>query len=324
MLIKKSGEEGVVVTLLDNTMVEVMVGKTTFPIYIDEIDHPYLTWFTKKNKDEQKKKVLREQIVIEKLDIKTPKVASGIHLTFMPVFHTVEMEDHVERMKIFIVNHSHYTIEFRYDVRIANETLFSFLGTIQPFTDVYLHYVDWETMQDIPRFEWSIKETLSSQYAMHKDVLKIRSAKLFEQIALMQNQNTATFQYTLLQDFDVKQQEKEAFKLETLIPKTKTSARSVKDIPKYELDLHIECLVDNSKGLSNADMLSIQLAELERYLRIAINNKQDKMVVIHGVGKGVLRSEVQAVLKENLFVDKTESGWQAGYGFGATIAYFKY
>jgi dsDNA-specific endonuclease/ATPase MutS2 len=48
------------------------------------------------------------------------------------------------------------------------------------------------------------------------------------------------------------------------------------------------------------------------------------MVLIHGVGKGVLRSEVQRILKSNEFVHKLESGWQAGYGFGATIAYFKY
>ena len=100
--------------------------------------------------------------------------------------------------------------------------------------------------------------------------------------------------------------------------------RSVKDIPKYELDLHIENLIDSTKGLSNAEILHLQLLELERYLDIAIQNRQEKMVLIHGVGKGVLRSEVQRILKSNEFVQKLESGWQAGYGFGATIAYFKY
>lgn len=324
MLIKKSGEEGIIISLMDKTMAEVSVGGTIFPIHLDEIDHPYLKWFTEKNKEEQKKKVLREQIAVEKLDIKTPKVASGIHLTFMPVFHSVEMEEQVEKVKIFIVNHSHYTIELTYDLRLESQSLFNYRGTIQPFSDLYLHYIDWDVFQDIPRFEWQIKETLSSQYAVHKNVLKIRSARLFEQISSLQKNNAATFQYTLLQEFEMKKEEKPAFKLETIIPKTKSSVRSIQDIPKYELDLHIENLLEDSKGLSSADMLHLQLAELERYLRIATNNKQDKMVIIHGVGKGVLRNEVARVLKENPYVQKTESGWQAGYGFGATIAYFIY
>ncbi len=34
------------------------------------------------------------------------------------------------------------------------------------------------------------------------------------------------------------------------------------------------------KGLSNAEILYLQLAELEKYLQIAINNKQDRLVVI--------------------------------------------
>lgn len=324
MLIRKTGEEGYIVSILDTKMAEVSVGGTVFPVYIDDIDHPYLRWFTQKNKEQQKSKVLREQVPVEKPVLKTSKVASGIHLTFMPVFHLVEMEEQVERLKIFIVNHTHYTVEFRYDVRTGQETLFSYLGTLQPFTDIYLHYVDWDTMQDIPRFEWSVKETLSSQYAVHKDVIKIRSAKLFEQVSAAQKNNNPTFQYTLLQEFAPKQKEQPAFSFETIIPKTKLPVRSIGDIPKYEIDLHIEHLVDRLKGLSNADIIAIQLAELDKYLRIAINNKQDKMVIIHGVGKGVLRNEVLRVLKENAHVAQTESGWQAGYGFGATIVYFRY
>ncbi|MDI9320699.1 MAG: Smr/MutS family protein [Phycisphaerales bacterium] len=324
MLIKKTGEEGIVVALLDNTMAEVSVGGTIFPIYIDEIDHPYLHWFTQKNKDEQTKKILREQIPVEKLEDKKPKVASGIHLVFMPIFYQVEMEEQVERLKIFLVNQTHYTLELKYEVKVGDELLFHFQGTIQPFNDIYLHFVDWDQMQAIPRFEWRLKETLSTQYATHADVLKVRSAKLFEQIYSVQKNNLATFQYTLLEEFSIKEKERETFQFKTIVPQTKRNVRSVQEIPKYELDLHIEQLLEDIKGLSNSEMLHIQLAELQKYLGIAVRNKQDKMVVIHGNGKGVLRAEVNKILAANEFVDKVETGWLAGYGFGATIVYFTY
>ena len=324
MLIKKTGEEGVIVALIDQQMAEVLVNGTSFPIYIDEIDHPYLRWFTQKNKSDQQKKVIREQIPVENLHTTQTKIATGMHLTFMPIFHTVDMEERVERCKIFFVNHTQYTIELKYDVRTTEGLLFAYQGVLQAFSDIYLHYIDWDTMQDIPRFEWRIKEVHSDQYAAHQDVLKIRSAKLFEQINQLMQQNLPTFQYTLLQELALKTKEKESFSFPSIVPKTATKVRSVQDIPKYEIDLHIEQLVEQVKGLTNADMLHLQLTELERYLRIAVNNKQDKMVIIHGIGKGILRTEVQRILKEHPFVARQESGWQAGYGFGATIAYFKY
>lgn len=323
MVIKRSGEEGYIVSFIDKLMAEVCVGKTTFPIHIDEIDHPYLRWFTEKNKAE-KKKVLREQIPLEKDVQKLPKVASGVHLTFMPVFESIGMEEQVKEMKIFLLNQTNYTVIFSYDVRVDKQSVFSYKGIIQPFTDLYLHYLDWETMQEIPRFEWRLEDNVNQNYGIQEDVVKIRSSKLFDHIQNLQKENLPTFRYTLLEEFSFKAKEKEVFKLATPMPHTKANVRSVKDLPKYELDLHIEQLIENVKGLTNAEMLTIQLHELGKYLQLAISHKQDKMVVIHGVGKGVLRSEVQRLLKENIFTDKVESGWQAGYGFGATIAYFKY
>ncbi|MCC6186259.1 MAG: Smr/MutS family protein [Chitinophagaceae bacterium] len=325
MLIKRTGEEGFVVTIIDNKMVSVRVGKTVFPIHIDEIDHPYFKWFTEKNKEnQQKEKKLKEQIPLEKLDFAKPKLATGIHLLFMPVFANVDMEERVTKVKIFAVNHSHFTVLLKYGVRVNDAIIFTHQANMQPFSDIYLHHLDWELMQDIPRFEWELSELLSSQYTQHKDLLKIKSAKLFAHITALQQQNLPTFQYTLLQEFSLKPKEKEFVKIEAIVPKTKQKITSIKDIPKYEVDLHFEALLPDAKGLTNAEILQIQIATLNKYLQLAISNQQDKMVIVHGIGKGVLRNEVIKILKSNEFVHNIESGWQAGYGFGATIACFNY
>ena len=321
-MIRSSGEEGVVVALLDDQMAEVSVGGTVFPIYIDEIDHPYLYWFTKKNKEQ--KRVLREQIPVERAEDKGVPAASGVHLTFIPVFQTIDMEERVEKVKIFLVNHTHYTLELDYKVRIGTGTIFSLPGVVQPFSDLYLHYIDWDLMQEIPRFEWRLREKLSDQYGAVQDVLKIRSAKLFEHLTQLLQHNLPSFRYTLLEEFPARGPEKKPVKTDIPVPKTQAAVKSMKDIPRYELDLHIEQLVEDTKGLSNTDILQIQIAELERYLRIATQNRQDRMVVIHGVGKGVLRAEVQKTLNAADFVARIESGWQSAYGFGATIVYFQY
>lgn len=324
IVINKSGEEGHIVDLIGNDMAEVKIGKTIFPIYLTEIDHPYLRWFTEKNKQAKRVKSLPEQLPVEKESLAKPKIASGIHLTFMPVYHNVDMEERVERLKIFALNETHYTIQFSYDARVNDISIFSYEGLLQPFSDLYLHFIDWEQMNEIPRFVWKIKETQNDRYAAHADVLKIRSVKLFEHISRLQAENLPTFSYLLAEGFKEKENAKEKTTFNQPVPRTRSTVKSINEIPKYELDLHIEAIVTNTKGLSNADILQLQLTELNKYLRIAINNFQDKMVIVHGIGKGTLRQEVHKVLQDVAQVDHFESGWQSGYGFGATIVFFKY
>jgi hypothetical protein len=324
IVINKSGEEGHIVDLLGNDMAEIMIGKTIFPIYLTEIDHPYLRWFTEKNKQNKQKKYLPEQLPLDTKPLVKPKIASGIHLTFMPIYHTVDMEERVERLKVFVLNETHYTIQFSYDVRVNDASIFNYEGLIQPFADLYLHFVDWEKMNAIPRFIWKIKETQNEKYAEHSDVLKIRAVKLFEHISKLQIENLPTFSYLLAADFKEKEKGKEKITFNQPIPTTKLPVKSMNEIPKYELDLHIEAIIEHTKGLSSADMIQLQLAELNKYLRIAINNFQDKMVIVHGIGKGTLRQEVHRTLKGIHQIESFESGWQSGYGFGATIVFFKY
>ena len=48
------------------------------------------------------------------------------------------------------------------------------------------------------------------------------------------------------------------------------------------------------------------------------------MVVIHGLGKGKLREEVHAILKQMPEIGRFKNEWSGKYGFGATEIYFKY
>src|SRR6185312_16235451 len=92
----------------------------------------------------------------------------------------------------------------------------------------------------------------------------------------------------------------------------------------YEIDLHIEKLIDNPKGLSNTEMLKIQLDALDHYLHTAIVNRQERVVIIHGLGKGALKKAVHNLLSKIPEVKKFANEWHGRYGFGATEVLFKY
>ncbi|WP_276131690.1 Smr/MutS family protein [Polluticoccus soli] len=92
----------------------------------------------------------------------------------------------------------------------------------------------------------------------------------------------------------------------------------------YEIDLHIENLVSTTKGLSNAEMLEIQLSALKQALNDAVMNRQERLMIIHGLGRGVLRDEVHKVLAETPGIERYVNEWQGKYGFGATEVFFDY
>ena len=90
--------------------------------------------------------------------------------------------------------------------------------------------------------------------------------------------------------------------------------------PAMEVDLHIHQLVSSQRGLSNYDMLEIQLDTAKRQLHFAMKKGIQRVVFIHGVGAGVLRQELEFLLKRYDAVSFEDANFQK-YGRGATEIY---
>ena len=84
------------------------------------------------------------------------------------------------------------------------------------------------------------------------------------------------------------------------------------------VDLHITELVDSTRGLSNADMLNLQVDKFREVMDSNLKSHGKKIIFIHGKGEGVLR---QALVKELTHRYKGHDVQDASfreYGFGAT------
>lgn len=105
-------------------------------------------------------------------------------------------------------------------------------------------------------------------------------------------------------------------RLEDFEKKTKGLVSYVKD--EMEVDLHIEELIDSHHGMTNGEILSVQMANFKRQLNIAIRRKVKKLIVIHGVGEGTLRSEIRTELLSNYPDYEFHDASYRKYGYGAT------
>jgi Mismatch repair ATPase (MutS family) len=119
-------------------------------------------------------------------------------------------------------------------------------------------------------------------------------------------------------NFEVSQikQEKEISKRR----KTVNIKPKERSLPKMEVDLHIHHLVKSTRGLTNFDMLNIQMETAKRQLDFAIQKRIQKVVFIHGVGEGVLKDELQYLFNKYDNLKYYDADYQK-YGLGATEVY---
>ncbi len=112
-----------------------------------------------------------------------------------------------------------------------------------------------------------------------------------------------------------KQNKKEPKRKKATVPKARA-----RNAPKMEVDLHIHQLVPSTKGMSNYDMLNLQLETAKRKLEFAIQKRIQKVVFIHGVGSGVLQEELKYLFGRYDNITYYEADYQK-YGAGATEIY---
>jgi dsDNA-specific endonuclease/ATPase MutS2 len=116
-------------------------------------------------------------------------------------------------------------------------------------------------------------------------------------------------------------------KTESLTSKKRAKTKSsVKDI-EPEIDLHIEELIDDHRGLTNSEILAIQMRHCRGFVEKAISRRTRRIVIVHGKGEGVLRTAVYDYLDKLRFEQdinlRYDDGADSIYGIGgSTVVIF--
>ena len=64
-----------------------------------------------------------------------------------------------------------------------------------------------------------------------------------------------------------------------------------------KIDLHIELLSGNYQYLDNFEIVQIQLNECHMRIEKALHSNLQKLIIVHGIGNGTLKSEVHKLLR---------------------------
>ena len=330
IIVLHTKETGKVLEIINKQMVLIEVRGVQFPAYMDQIDFPYFHRFTeKKPVTKQAPKQYIDQLPKEK---KTPSPLlpdEGLWLYLLPVYELDDFNDEViSAFKIYIHNKNNQAYRFIYNQYIDDQSVFELDSQVHPHKDFYLHDSAFGNFSDNPVFSFELEllhidKTKEPKLLVEK---KLRSKQVFKLAEEMRSKNEPALQFELFKTWPDKNMTSNDFPGVKTTNGNKTyKQHSVKLLsPRSVIDLHIEKITDNIKGLDNYAILQMQLTEFEKWYDAAVQHHMPNLTVIHGVGSGKLKDELHELLKTKVLVDRFVNQYHPAYGYGATEIFFKY
>lgn len=89
------------------------------------------------------------------------------------------------------------------------------------------------------------------------------------------------------------------------------------------IDIHAQRLISNPEAYSIEYILDVQLNAVKAALRKSIQKKERSLVIIHGEGKGALKSKVRKAVSLYTEVKEVQDGSYEKFGKGATEVFFR-
>ncbi len=320
--IKGKQKEGRIVRYLSDDRVEVALDDNTLiEISEEELEFPYLNWFRKesqkKTKDSIKKYKHREA------DFSQERTPNGILLGFYPEYFSDEFDDLIEHIKVYFYNDSSDEIDFLYGYADDSTELIEVKKKVAAYENFYLHTLAQSQLSEHPKF--TLKLSPAGE-PLADIALKINPNKLYKNLIALNQQSLPAYFikigesiYSIYVPETIDLSKLEQIKVNKIVSDTPTTKPD-----KTVIDLHLEALYpDDYTSIAKPEALGHQMQAFRDFLNKSIKEKQPKITVIHGIGKGKLREQIHAVIESNTFVKKYQNELHPSYGYGATEIWLK-
>ncbi len=338
---KNTGDEGIVVAMLDDNMLRVRLDNgMEIPSFIEDLQ---------RQDDEETGKV-KAKIVKGKqpkrpaapIDLKSKSQYTiiksyGLQLAFDPV---LKSDGTTEKFAMLLINDTKYDCLYTLALSLKGYVEEKYNGKILGETMVPVGELFYDELNDSPEVEiecWRIT-TMGTGNRLHK-VLKIKAKQFFKSLKTAPILDKQVHLYRIFENIADSESPRYKKKTEDLKTYTKRSAATpvksrsnlkrlgheVEALANFttEIDLHIEKLVNNSSGMKNADIVRIQMAAFDKFMSQAIRLGVDRVFLIHGMGEGKLKNMIASQLIQMPEVVSFKNEFHPRYGYGATEVIFK-
>ncbi|PKP08373.1 MAG: DUF2027 domain-containing protein [Bacteroidetes bacterium HGW-Bacteroidetes-4] len=241
-------------------------------------------------------------------------------------------------LNVFLINDSNYNMLYTIIGQDASGEIYTLAaGILEANTKEQTETLAFASVNEIPEYHFQLLFYQKKNFNLKEPVSKTityNPIKFFKERTYQENDffDTPAILFPVYTDNPIEKElvslsENELKKI--ILEKEKTENKAVYQSPKanenqiIEVDLHIHELLDDFRGLSNAEILEVQMEHFKSKLEDAIHTHAKKIVFIHGVGNGVLKMEVRKELDRRSKRLTYQDASFKEYGYGATLVQIK-
>ncbi|WP_423128251.1 DUF2027 domain-containing protein [Gaoshiqia sp. Z1-71] len=250
------------------------------------------------------------------------------YLAFLPENSHNPLEG---QTRIYLINDSNFFVLYHYSHFRGNEYETREAGKLEPNTKLALGAISQAEIANLPEFAFQLIYFKEKAPRLEKPVIRkvsVNPVKFYksgsfsksdffrEKVMLFKLNETAMDK--ALEELTEKEVKK--------VVREKEPARPAGLQPKLanpeliEVDLHIHELLDSTAGLSNKDLLDVQMSKFREQMETAIADQSVKRIVfIHGLGNGTLKQELRRELSAKYKKYPFQDASFQEYGYGATM-----
>ena len=333
-----TGDEGVIAALLPDNMATILLEDgDKIPVFLDDIESI---------EDEKRALSAKPPIKAKVVKGKTPQIpkspdwpdphqqytilkSQGIQLCFEAYLRADGIPDHYS---IFLVNDTKSDILFTCQVSKRNLKGHKSHGKLNQMSAQEVGKLSYDDLNEgsvVTIEAWQVT-TAGNGSRMEKEI-KLKPKQFFNNKKTAPILNRMVHHYVVFANFNITKKEAPGEDLQTYTRRQQDLQESWQPLQQFyqsevndfanfpnDIDLHIEHLTHQIKGLSNSEIVAIQVDAFDKYLARAIELGVSPVFIIHGLGKGKLRKVIAQKLRGNPAVISFKNEYHHKYGWGAT------
>jgi hypothetical protein len=251
---------------------------------------------------------------------------------FLAIVPDNEKMLYVSNFKLYLINDSSYTLNYLISQKEGSVSELISSGTLEPDTKELIKQFSQSGISKIKSLQLQglfLKEGLfDPQPALdsvsYTEGIIFYKANEYKENAYF-NSSAILFKTEQLNMDEVVKNLSKSDILKVTQEKEKKPVKKKKPVnPEIEeVDLHIEEILDSHSGMSNGEIIEVQLGRFETALETALKSESKKIVFIHGLGNGKLKLEVRKILDRKYPKLRYQDASFKEYGFGATMVTLK-
>ena len=289
----------------------------------------------KSKQDKDQKTESPEQKEIKDFDVSETETIQVTPRLFLFSLKPENVSDPLNTpLEAYLINDSDYSVLYSYTVVYDGLHHLRETGMLEPDTKYLVESYSRDQLANLSGILIQLIYFRNGPYVPQSPVekrIKLDTRKFYKEGSFKENDffDNPALVFTVFDSMNEAVEQLSKADIEAAMQKKNVSQKPKETIKidasdkEMVIDLHIHELVDDHAGMSNAEMLELQIQHFRKAMDEAIKTHKKRVIFVHGVGQGTLKQDIRAELSRDFKGFDYQDASFKEYGYGATLVHVR-